>query len=58
MEKIEYISHIIEQNHDEFFEKLCKRVTEIQEMGYDVEVQYSSTNFHFSALILGRKKDV
>ena len=39
-----------------FTEELKKSIDEIQWLGYEVDVQYSTSNNYFSALVIARGK--
>ena len=56
MGKIGVTSVITYSNQEGFNSMLRKQIAELQEMGYIIEVQYTSIQDAYSALIIGREK--
>lgn len=42
---------------NQFYEKVSDRIEEMQNKGYEVEVQYAQSENLFSALVLGFKRE-
>lgn len=59
MKKIKGIFHVYNTDYKKFYESLVKDMSELQNDGQEVEIQYKTNNFEngqlvFSALLLGR----
>lgn len=55
MKKIEAISHIIAYEPNNFIKQVIKTTTNMESKGLEIEIQYSSSNEIYTALVIGRK---
>lgn len=54
--KIVEYSFFTDDNAREFDDKLKEAISEFQEKGYFVDVQFSINNFSYSALVIAREQ--
>jgi hypothetical protein len=58
--RIEYLSHIVSTEPNDFYEKTKDTISKITTQGLDVEIQYQTMNtavdYAYTALLIGRKK--
>ena len=58
MKKIEAISHIIAYTSNNLVEQVMGAVERMERQKLEVEIQYSSANEIYTALVLGRKVEI
>jgi hypothetical protein len=57
MKKYEEVGHVANPNPAKFLKDLSDLIKEYQDKGYEVEVQYTTHEKTYSALILGYKNE-
>lgn len=55
MKKIEAISHILAYEPNNFIKQVIDTTSNMESKGLEVDIQYSSANEIYTALIIGRK---
>ena len=55
MKKIEAISHILAYEPNNFIKQVIDTTSNMENKGLEVDIQYSSANEIYTALVIGRK---